>query len=83
MAVIRRGNRVFLADLASLVKVLVTDCTVDANGYLRFRGRLWVPNHEPLRTAIIQELYNSVLTGYLGKNSTITVVSREFFWLNL
>jgi len=33
-AVVQRGNRVFLADLASLVKVSVADCTVDTNGYL-------------------------------------------------
>ena len=61
----------------------VADCTVDDNGYLRFRGRLWVPDYEPLRTAIIQELHDSVLTGHPGKNGTITVVSREFFWPNL
>ena len=82
-AVVRRGERVFPTDLTSPVKVSVSDCTVDDNGYLRFRGRLWVPNYEPLRTAIIQELHDSVLSGHPGKNGTITVVSREFFWPNL
>jgi hypothetical protein len=83
VAVVRQGKRVFPTDLASPVKVSVADCTIDDNGYLRFRGRLWVPNYEPLRTAIIQELHDSVLTGHPGKNGTITVVSREFFWPNL
>ena len=78
-----QGERVFPANLVSPVKVSVADCTVDDNGYLRFRGRLWVPNHEPLRTAIVQELHDSVLSGHPGKNGTITVVSREFFWPNL
>ena len=80
---VRQGERVFPANLASLVKVLVSDCKIDDNGYLRFRGRLWVPNYKPLRTAIIQELHDSALTGHPGKNGTITVVSRDFFWPNL
>ena len=50
---IRRSKRVFPADLSSPVKVSVSDYTIDENGYLRFRGRLWVPNYEPLRTVII------------------------------
>ena len=83
MSTVRRGDRVFPADLVLPVKVLVLDCVLDDNGYLRFRGRLWVPDYEPLRTAIIQELYNSALTGHPGKNGTIIVVSRDFFWPNL
>ena len=83
MFAVRRGDRVFPVDLVLPVKVLVSDCVLDDNGYLRFRGRLWVPDYEPLRTAIIQELYNSALTGHPGKNGTITVVSRDFFWPNL
>ena len=83
MFVVRRGDRVFPADLVLPVKVLVLDYVLDDNGYLRFRGRLWVPDYEPLRTAIIQELYNSALTGYPGKNGTIIVVLRDFFWPNL
>jgi len=80
---VQQGKRVFPADLSSPVKVSVSDCTIDENGYLRFRGRLWVPNYEPLRTAIVQELHDSVLTGHPGKNGTIAVVSRDFFWPNL
>ena len=79
MSTVRRGDRVFPADLVLPVKVSVSDCVLDDNGYLRFRGRLWVPNYEPLRTVIIQELYDSALTGHLGKNGTIIVVLRDFF----
>ena len=83
VSAVRQGDRVFPADLVLPVKVLVSDCVLDDNGYLRFRGRLWVPDYEPLRTAIIQELHNSALTGHPGKNGTIAVVSRDFFWPNL
>jgi hypothetical protein len=81
--VVELGGRVFPADLNTKIKVSVSDCTIDNEGRLRFRGRLWVPNYEPLRTTIIQELHDSVLTGHPGKNGTIAVVSREFFWPNL
>jgi hypothetical protein len=81
--VVESGGRVFPADLNTKIKVSVSDCTIDNEGRLRFRGRLWVPNYEPLRTAIVQELHDSVLTGHPGKNGTIAVVSREFFWPGL
>ena len=80
---VQQGIRMFPTNLASPVKVSVSDCTIDTQGYLRFRGRLWVPNYEPLRTAIVQELHDSALTSHPGKNGTISVVSREFFWPNL
>jgi hypothetical protein len=83
LTTVRQGVRVFPTDLASPVKVSVSDCTVDEAGDLRFRGRLWVPNYEPLRTAIVQEMHDSTLTGHPGKNSTIAIVSRDFFWPNL
>jgi hypothetical protein len=83
LATVRQGSRVFPTDLASPVKVSVSDCSIDENGDLRFRGRPWVPNYEPLRTAIIQELHDSTLTGHPGKNGTVAVVSRDFFWPNL
>jgi len=83
VSAVQQGDRVFPADLVSPVKVSVSDCVLDDNGYLRFRERLWVPDYEPLRTAIIQELYDSALTGHPGKNGTIAVVSRDFFWPNL
>jgi hypothetical protein len=83
VATVQQGHRVFPADLASPVKVSVSDCIIDDSGYLRFRGRLWVPDYEPLRTAIIQELHDSVLAGHPGKNGTIAIVSRDFFWPNL
>jgi hypothetical protein len=80
---IQREERVFPSNLATPVKVSVSDCSLDDSGFLRFRGRLWVPDFEPLRTAIIQEVHDSVLTGHPGKNGTIAAVSRDFFWPNL
>src|SRR5258706_2043432 len=82
-ATVRHGERVFPRDLLTAVKTSVSDCLLDESGFLRFRGRLWVPDYEPLRTAIVQEVHDSVLTGHPGKNGTIAVVSRDFFWPNL
>ena len=82
-SVIQEHRRVFPSNLNSPIKVSVSDCSIDTEGYLRFRKRLWVPNYEPLRTAIIQEMHDSVLSGHPGKNSTIAIVSRDFFWPNL
>ena len=39
LATVRHSDRVFPADLASPVKVSVSDCSIDESGDLRFRGR--------------------------------------------
>lgn len=80
---IQRGSQHLPGDLTSPVKVSASDCTVDDSNQLRFRGRIWVPDYEPLRTAIIQEIHDSTVTGHPGKNGTIVMVSRDFFWPNL
>jgi transposase InsO family protein len=62
------------------LKVSISECTLDYQGYLRFRGRRWVPNSEPLRTTIIQSAHDSTITGHPGREETYTIISREFFW---
>jgi hypothetical protein len=58
----------------------MSECTVDEQGRLRFRGRKWVPNDKTLRTRIIQETHDSVLSGHPGREALYKIVAREFFW---
>lgn len=78
---IAQGQQFFPAELA--IKVSVSDCSLDEKHRLRFRGRLWVPDYEQLRTTIVQQVHDSTLTGHPGKNGTIAMVSRDFFWPNM
>jgi hypothetical protein len=60
--------------------VSIAECTVDERGLLRSRDRIWIPDCEPLRTQIIQNIHDSHITGHPGRDLTYTILSRQFFW---
>ncbi|KAI0996011.1 hypothetical protein K3495_g12171, partial [Podosphaera aphanis] len=62
------------------LKVSRSECEIDARGALCFRKRLWIPAWEPLQTALIQRTHDSHVTGHPGRNSTIGIMARTFFW---
>ncbi|KAI0993806.1 hypothetical protein K3495_g14378, partial [Podosphaera aphanis] len=62
------------------LKVSRSECEIDDRGALCFRKRLWVPDSEPLRTTLIQKTHDSHMTGHPGRNSTIAILARSFFW---
>jgi hypothetical protein len=39
-----------------------------------------VPQDEPMRTQIIRETYESLLTGHLGREVTYKILARDYFW---
>lgn len=75
---VREGRRTFPTDLK--LKVSISECSLDRNGMLEFRGRKWVPDWEPLRTGLMQELHDSVITGHPGKEAMSALMARQFFW---
>ncbi|KAI0993579.1 hypothetical protein K3495_g14605, partial [Podosphaera aphanis] len=64
------------------LKVAISECSFDERGALQFRKRVWVPNWEPLQTALIQRTHDSYITGHPGRDSTYAILSRNFFWPN-
>lgn len=79
---VREGRRTLPSNLDEPVKLSIADCSLNDQGELLFRGRRWVPNHEPLRTKLIQALHDSTLTAHPGRNGTVALVARQFFWPN-
>ena len=75
--VIIRGNRRFPPDLYTSADI--TECAV-LNNYLYFRGALWIPNFEPLRTVILHKIHDSLITGHPGKENTFALLARDFYW---
>ena len=51
LAAVREGRR----SLSSTRKIAISlsDCTIDQEERLQWRGRVWVPDFEPLRTGVI------------------------------
>lgn len=61
------------------LRISPSDLSAEA-GVLRWRERDWVPESEPLRTGLIQEIHDSYLAGHPGKNVMIGLMARRYFW---
>ena len=57
------------------LKVSVSECQVNANGSKTFRTRQWVPDHEPLRTKLVETAaHASPLVGHSGRERNLCSV---------
>ncbi|KAM4062023.1 reverse transcriptase (RNA-dependent DNA polymerase) [Hirsutella rhossiliensis] len=52
--------------------VMLSECSIDDGQRLCWRERIWVPNHEPLRTRLMQETHDST---FIGQASIQTCVN--------
>jgi transposase InsO family protein len=75
---VRRGERTFPREADT--KLQIADCTTNAHGALQFKGRLWLPASEPLRTTILQRVHDSPITGHSGAANTFRSLARDFHW---
>lgn len=60
--------------------ISLAKCALGEGHTLRYRHQLWVPNHEPLRTAIIAKIHENILNGHPGRETTFALLQREFYW---
>ncbi|KAI0997227.1 hypothetical protein K3495_g10960 [Podosphaera aphanis] len=78
---VRAGERSFPPDLAIKMTANIAECAVTADDVLHGRdNRIWVPDYEPLRTAIMQKTHDSFLTGHPGRDTMIGILLRRWFW---
>ena len=75
---VEEGARRFPPQLK--IPVSISQCSVDADGDVRFSDRKWVPDSEPLRTRIFQEAHDSIINGHPGREGTYQVLARQFYW---
>ena len=81
---VRTGERGFPPDIAYKLSANIAECKVAADSVLRGReNRIWVPDYEPLRTAIMQRIHDSTLTGHPGKDTMVSMILRRWFWPKL
>jgi hypothetical protein len=62
------------------VKISLTECSLSPSEALLFRERYWVPDKEELRTALIQRTHDSLICGHPGREGTMAIMMRQFFW---
>jgi transposase InsO family protein len=78
---VKQDDSKFPADLG-LTTVSMSDCQI-INSQLYFRERVWLPSYEPLTTCVIQTIHDSSTSGHPGRDATIALIARQFFWPNL
>ncbi|KAF8754661.1 hypothetical protein RHS01_05915 [Rhizoctonia solani] len=47
---------------------------------LWYRGKLVVPDSEPLKEQLLREFHNSPLAGHPGQQRTLELISRSYWW---
>ena len=52
----------------------------DESGYLRYEGRLYVPDAKDLRLRILKDKHDHLLAGHFGISKTTELVRREYTW---
>ena len=75
---LQEEKRAFPRELG--LKLSVSECTLNPQGRVTYRSRSWVPSGQDLRTRLIQEIHDSVITGHPGREGTYAAVARQFFW---
>ncbi|KAI0991352.1 hypothetical protein K3495_g16835, partial [Podosphaera aphanis] len=73
-----RGERCFPPSVTA--KLSIAECQIDEKGYIRWRDRLFIPIYEPLQTALIHHAHDSPVTGHPGREATLSILSRDFYW---
>lgn len=63
--------------------ISISECSIDDGNRLLWRDRIWIPYFEPLRTAIIQQSHDSMLTGHPGRDLLKAIINRRFTWPGL
>jgi hypothetical protein len=54
-----------------------TDLSIDKNGLLRFKNRLYVPNSIDLKMTILDELHKKSYSGHPGYQKMITTLRKQ------
>lgn len=62
------------------LKISTNECSLNAQGRLRFHGRLWVSRLEELRTKMMQETHDFKACGHSGRDNTCQILERQYFW---
>ena len=62
------------------IKASISECSIEPNDRLCYRGRRWVPNIESLRTRLLQETHDTVLTGHPGRSAMYAILAQRVYW---
>jgi hypothetical protein len=57
--------------------------TLGTDGLLLYKNRVYVPNVQELKLAILKEMHNVAYAGHLGYQKIVAAVKSHYFWLGM
>jgi hypothetical protein len=60
-----------------------TDLSLDKNGLLRFKNRLYIPDSVELKLTILDEVHKNPYSGHPGYQKMVTTLRKLFYWPNM
>lgn len=64
----------------SPLDITLAYCTIDDEGLLRYRDKIWVPELDDCRTHLIQEVHDQPVVGHVGLARLLAILKRQFYW---
>jgi hypothetical protein len=59
------------------------DLSIDKNGLLRFKNRLYIPDSTELKITVFYEVHKKPYSGHPGYHKRITTLRKLFYWPNM
>ena len=76
-----RGDSAYQSRLKQSASALSKDDLTIVRSYLYYKStRLYIPDDRVLRTRILHECHDTRTSGHLGKDKTLALVKRNFYW---
>ena len=60
-----------------------TDLSIDKNGVLRFKDRIYIPDSAEIKLTILDEVHKKPYSGHPGFQKSITTLRKLFYWPNM
>jgi hypothetical protein len=61
----------------------ITDLSLDRNGLLRFKNRLYIPDSTELKLTILDEVHKNPYSSHPGYQKMVTTLRKLFYWPNM
>ena len=62
---------------------LSTGYSLKEKGLLLYKDRLYIPNVPKIKLLILNEIHKTPYSGHPGYQKTITMLRKDYFWLNM
>jgi hypothetical protein len=56
---------------------------LETDGILLYKNKIYVPNVQDLKLAILHEMHNVPYAGHPGYQKTVATVKSHYFWLGI